>query len=459
MENTVKRMIKQYEKVKKIIRDIYEKEGKSLYWVDAESDFNNHILDLFLAIATCHYPVSNEELCFIECFFNRTDIRNIIESEDTFSSKKRIDNLIMKVPNYLNDVSNMDKNKAKTVISMILEICVELAAIDMDYAEEESKLITAIGDSLNASCIANVPSYKNVLEKYKEISRNNKKNECKTNNIEEPEETLEDIQRELDELIGLEDIKFEVNTLINLTKINNIRKIRGLKAVTMSRHMVFMGSPGTGKTTIARIVSRIYKVLGVLSKGHLVETDRAGLVAGYIGQTASNVKKVVENAIGGILFIDEAYSLTYSDSAADFGQEAVDTIVKLMEDNRDDLVVIVAGYENEMKDFINSNPGLKSRFNKYIKFKDYTAEELFDIFMMLVNKNMFIITEEAKLYMKKLLEEKCTEEGFGNGRGVRNCFEKLLEIQANRIVSVPDISDSELQTITKDDVISLYSEC
>jgi len=162
MENTVKRMIKQYEKVKKIIRDIYEKEGKSLYWVDAESDFNNHILDLFLAIATCHYPVSNEELCFIECFFNRTDIRNIIESEDTFSSKKRIDNLIMKVPNYLNDVSNMDKNKAKTVISMILEICVELAAIDMDYAEEESKLITAIGDSLNASCIANVPSYKNV---------------------------------------------------------------------------------------------------------------------------------------------------------------------------------------------------------------------------------------------------------------------------------------------------------
>ena len=227
----------------------------------------------------------------------------------------------------------------------------------------------------------------------------------------------------------------------------------------MSRHMVFMGSPGTGKTTIARIVSRIYKALGVLSKGHLVETDRAGLVAGYVGQTASNVKKVVESAIGGILFIDEAYSLTYSDSAADFGQEAIDTIVKLMEDNRDDLIVIVAGYEQEMKDFINSNPGLKSRFNKYITFNDYTSEELFEIFMMLVNKNMFIIDEEATIYMKKLLEEKAIEEGFGNGRGVRNCFEKLLEIQANRIVSVENISDRDLQTITKDDVISLYSEC
>jgi len=458
MENTIKRMVKQYEKVKKIIKDIYEKEGKDLYWVDAESDFNNHIFDLFLGIATCHYPVSNEEICFIECFFNRTDIRSLIESEDTFSTKKRIDNLIMKVPGYLNDISNMDKNKTKTVISMILEICVELAAIDMDYSEDESKLITAIGDSLNASCISNVPSYKNVLEKYRDISRANKGNEVTVNNSE-PEETLEDIQKELDELIGLEDIKFEINTLINLTRINNIRKMRGLKTVTMSRHMVFMGSPGTGKTTIARIVSRIYKVLGVLSKGHLVETDRAGLVAGYVGQTASNVKKVVESAIGGILFIDEAYSLTYSDSAADFGQEAVDTIVKLMEDNRDNLIVIVAGYEQEMKDFINSNPGLKSRFNKYINFKDYTAEELFDIFMMLVNKNMFIIDEEAKLYMKKLLDEKSTEEGFGNGRGVRNCFEKLLEIQANRIVSVENISDSDLQTITKDDIISLYSEC
>ena len=458
MENTIKRMVKQYEKVKKIIKDIYEKDGKSLYWVDAENDFNNHILDLFLAIATCHYPVSNEEICFIECFFNRTDIRSLIESEDAISTKKRIDNLIMKVPSYLNDISNMDKNKVKTVISMILEIGVELAAIDMDYSAEEAKLITAIGDSLNASCISNIPSYKNVLEKYRDIARSSKGNEVMTNN-NDPEESLEDILKELDELIGLNDIKFEINTLINLTKINNIRKIRGLKTVTMSRHMVFMGSPGTGKTTIARIVSRIYKALGVLSKGHLVETDRAGLVAGYVGQTASNVKKVVESAIGGILFIDEAYSLTYSDSAADFGQEAVDTIVKLMEDNRDDLIVIVAGYEQEMKDFINSNPGLKSRFNKYITFNDYTSEELFEIFMMLVNKNMFIIDEEATIYMKKLLEEKAIEEGFGNGRGVRNCFEKLLEIQANRIVSVENISDRDLQTITKDDVISLYSEC
>ena len=192
MENTIKRMVKQYEKVKKIIKDIYEKDGKSLYWVDAENDFNNHILDLFLAIATCHYPVSNEEICFIECFFNRTDIRSLIESEDAISTKKRIDNLIMKVPSYLNDISNMDKNKVKTVISMILEIGVELAAIDMDYSAEEAKLITAIGDSLNASCISNIPSYKNVLEKYRDIARSSKGNEVMTNN-NDPEESLEDI--------------------------------------------------------------------------------------------------------------------------------------------------------------------------------------------------------------------------------------------------------------------------
>ena len=220
----------------------------------------------------------------------------------------------------------------------------------------------------------------------------------------------------------------------------------------MSRHMVFTGNPGTGKTTIARIIARIYKSLGVLSKGHLTEVDRSSLVAGYVGQTANNVKKVVEGALGGILFIDEAYSLVYSENSGDFGQEAIDALVKLMEDHREDLVVIVAGYKKEMEDFLNSNPGLKSRFNKYIEFQDYSLEEMLAIFMTMIQKNGFKLEEGGDEIIKSVLKEKQANPNFGNGRGVRNCFEKLLEIQANRIVCIDKVTDDELQLITMKDI-------
>ena len=208
---------------------------------------------------------------------------------------------------------------------------------------------------------------------------------------ETPPEDINDLKAELNELIGLDGIKREVNNLINMVTIHKLRKQNDLKTVDMSLHMVFTGNPGTGKTMIARIMSRIYKSLGVLSKGHLVEVDRSGLVAGYVGQTATKTSAVIEKALGGVLFIDEAYALN-SKSENDFGQEAIDTLLKAMEDHREDLVVIVAGYDGLMDQFIHSNPGLESRFNRFLHFDDYTLDEMMGILDLQLKKGQYQLT-------------------------------------------------------------------
>jgi len=271
---------------------------------------------------------------------------------------------------------------------------------------------------------------------------------------EAPIEKIEDLKAELNELIGLDGIKKEVNNLINMVTVHKLRQQHGLKSVDMSLHMVFSGNPGTGKTTIARMMARIYRSLGVLSKGQLVEVDRSGLVAGYVGQTAGKTTKVIESALGGVLFIDEAYSLT-SKSENDFGAEAVDTLLKAMEDNREDLVVIVAGYDGLMDDFIHSNPGLESRFNRYMHFDDYSVDEMLQILDLQLKKGQYTLEEDAKAAAREYIEASNTSSiAFGNARGVRNIFEKLLVEQANRISGAEEVTKDQLMSITKEDVLA-----
>lgn len=259
--------------------------------------------------------------------------------------------------------------------------------------------------------------------------------------------------KELNSLIGLASVKSEINTLANYIKVQNMRAEKGMKVSPVSYHCVFTGNPGTGKTTVARIVSEIYKELGILKKGHLVETDRSGLVAEYVGQTAVKTNKIIDSALDGVLFIDEAYSLVDGGNS-DYGKEAISTLLKRMEDNRDRLVVILAGYTNDMKRFIESNPGLQSRFNRYIEFPDYTAEELYQIFESNTRKYEYKLTEAAASILKGIFEKAVEEKdkNFGNGRFVRNMFEKVVENQANRISSVADITADSLATIEAEDI-------
>ena len=267
------------------------------------------------------------------------------------------------------------------------------------------------------------------------------------------ESALDKLLEELGNLVGLASVKEEVGSLINLIKVRNMRKERGLPLMDMSFHMVFMGNPGTGKTTVARLISKIYKELGLLSKGTLVETDRSGLVAGYVGQTALKVQDVVHKAIGGVLFIDEAYSLA-SDTQNDFGDEAIETLVKLMEDHRDNLVVIVAGYTDDMKRFLKRNQGLVSRFNKYFYFDDYNNEELISILISMAQGAGYEISEGAQNKASSIIASMDENERykFGNARGIRNMFERMVAAQANRVCMIEDPSVEELCEILDEDV-------
>lgn len=264
---------------------------------------------------------------------------------------------------------------------------------------------------------------------------------------------FEELMSRLDELVGLESVKKDVKSLVNLMKVRKLRQEKGLPVPPMSLHMVFMGNPGTGKTTVARLISGLYAAIGVLSKGQLVEVDRSGLVAGYVGQTALKTQEAVKSALGGVLFIDEAYSLA-SGGENDFGREAIETILKAMEDHRDDLIVIVAGYDKPMEKFLSSNPGLESRFNKYFHFPDYKGKELLAIFKGQCEKNGYALTGEAEQTAKEMFDAlyENRDENFGNGRDVRNCFEDMIVRQSNRVAAMETPSREELMTVLPEDL-------
>ena len=270
----------------------------------------------------------------------------------------------------------------------------------------------------------------------------------------EHERRIKAIMDELNSLVGLSDVKKEIQSLTNLIKIRKLRESMNMPVMDMSYHMVFTGSPGTGKTTVARLVGKVYKELGILTDGKMIETDRSGLVAGYVGQTAIKVHEVIEQAIGGVLFIDEAYSLVNPDVPNDFGMEAVDALVKLMEDHRDNLVIIVAGYTEEMKTFLKSNTGLISRFNKFISFPDYTNNELLEIMDVMAQNAGLTIEAAAKDKILEQLEGMKEEEweDFGNARGIRNMFEKIIMRQADRLVMIEEPEKEQLMTIIADDI-------
>ena len=272
-------------------------------------------------------------------------------------------------------------------------------------------------------------------------------------------ESLKDVLKKLDGLVGLSTVKQDVKTLTKFIEIQKKRRAAGLKQALVSYHCVFTGNPGTGKTTVARILADIFRELGVVKKGQLVETDRSGLVGEYVGQTAVKTNKVIDSAIDGVLFIDEAYTLV-SGGDRDYGGEAIATLLKRMEDDRDRIVVILAGYTDEMKRFVDSNPGLQSRFGRYIEFPDYTAEELAEIFLSIANKSEYVCDKDVEASIVQIMERavQAKDKNFGNARFVRNLFEKAIQRQAVRLSTVAPLTSEMLAELTLHDLGFAYED-
>ncbi|MGN1413001.1 MAG: AAA family ATPase [Anaerovoracaceae bacterium] len=380
---------------------------------------------------------------------------------------------IMDLAAFLTDVSFLDGDCTPEEANRIEEI----RMIHLDFYEEFKKNVEGVmerdlpgGQFVYNRFGANI-TYGCEKEPGKQECGKPTKEAGKTDFAEkeaEPEKTLEELLAELDSLVGLEAVKKDIHTLMNFIKVCKLRESRGLKTAEVSYHLVFSGNPGTGKTTVARLLAKLYKQIGILKTGQLVEVDRSGLVAGYLGQTAIQTAKVIQEAIGGVLFIDEAYALVESEEDS-YGKECIATILKAMEDHRDELVVIVAGYDDLMYKFIEANPGLRSRFNKYLHFPDYTGEEMTQIFQMQCKKNGYLLAEEAETLLREEFDRMYAErdDNFGNGRTVRNAFEKIIHCQANRLAEDPrldgetpdgsdpageSLADEALMTLTEADV-------
>ena len=411
--------------VTKDLCECYKKSNHSL-------DFNTNegkVLLMFV-VKQADVPISYE-LFNAFCDGNVVDqsLRSIKQSCETilrvdYEKKVSIDDEFL-LPYYLNLI---DAELSKKYMVIMYRCASVIAKADGRISDAESQWLSQLVSIAGVSKDEEEPSIYNV------------------------EENEGNPMRELNTLIGLDSVKNEVVSLANFIKMKQMRESKGLKAPSISYHCVFTGNPGTGKTTVARILASIFKELGILQSGHLVETDRSGLVAEYVGQTAIKTNKIIDSALDGVLFVDEAYMLLGGQN--DYGKEAIATLLKRMEDDRDRLIVILAGYSHEMEDFINSNPGLRSRFNRFVFFPDYSSEELFQIFKLNVEKNEYVLKDDAAQYVKSKLNDvlKTKHNDFGNARYVRNYFESVIEYQANRLASDVDLSAEKLTELTLEDV-------
>ena len=357
---------------------------------------------------------------------------------------------------------------SRIFIRMTTNILLYLAAVDDDVTYAEAGFITECTDKLSAICdtsgvrksqaalnpldfvTSGQPSF---MDQARPQTAGGEKPQTEQAKPAEEKPSFDELMAQLESLVGLDEVKKDVKNLVNLMKVRKLRQENDLPVPPMSLHMVFMGNPGTGKTTVARLISGLYATIGVLSKGQLVEVDRSGLVAGYVGQTALKTQEAIKSALGGVLFMDEAYSLS-SGGENDFGREAIETILKAMEDHRDDLIVIVAGYDEPMQKFLSSNPGLESRFNKYFYFPDYTGEQLLAIFKNQCKKNSYTLSPEAEKAAKALFDRlyQQRDDNFGNGRDVRNCFEDMIVRQSNRVAAMEAPTREDLMTVLPEDL-------
>lgn len=371
-------------------------------------------------------------------------------------------------PEFFNRMRACDKvastDLARRFVDLTTLMLLLFAAVDDQVSEEEAGFVNQCADTLSALCDQDgLKGEKPPLDVEDFVTRRPEPQQPaaapaaepkEESEPEEPEPTLEELMAQLDGLCGLEKVKADVKSLVNLVKVRKLRQEHDLPVPPLSLHLVFMGNPGTGKTTVARLLAQLYKAIGVLSKGQLVEVDRSGLVAGFVGQTALKTGEVIQKALGGVLFIDEAYALAGQDNPNDFGKEAIETLLKGMEDHRADLVVIVAGYTELMGRFLHANPGLESRFNKYFYFEDYNGAQLMEIFCSMCEKNGYTLSDDSRTYAEQYLKElyKNRDENFGNARDVRNLFERAVARQSDRVAALEAPSKEELMALTVADL-------
>lgn len=432
-----------HQELEKYLNYIYELNSKSEQAQIAINDLNYHLALILICISQTDLEISQEEHVFFNKLFSNWQLQTPTSKSDLLKYRKQLYDL---TPKYLFKIKEFKNSRIhlELIINSIIQLAINFAATDKNLSEDEVKFITEYRLLLLRDLMDNNFLNRDSFDGYEEIQKKFENNSTFSTNYE-------DAMKKLDTLIGLDNVKAEIETLTNMVIINRLRTKKGLPKIKTSRHLIFTGNPGTGKTTIARILSEIYSSLGVLSKGHFVEASRADLVGEYVGQTAQKTQELIKRSLGGILFIDEAYALAQG-GIEDYGKEAIAELLKEMENNRDDLIVILAGYTKEMKELISMNPGLSSRFNKYIHFEDYTPEELLNIFKSLLLKHEFEIPRELDNICLNYFTN-TNKETLANARGVRNIYEKTIEKQANRIVKQRLVSKKDLQKITIEDFI------